>query len=94
LAHPKADFLRCDDGPSIFERLGIANAVSGVIAPLEREAGHAQVSFRTADVEGFKYFLSRSGADGRAKRLLLHGSPSVSRMFRDLVPRLADRFHL
>jgi pimeloyl-ACP methyl ester carboxylesterase len=52
------------------------------------------VAYRTADVDGFKIFYREAGAPGAPKLLLLHGFPSASHMFRDLIPLLADRFHL
>jgi pimeloyl-ACP methyl ester carboxylesterase len=52
------------------------------------------VAYRTADVDGFKIAYREAGAPGAPKLLLLHGFPSASHMFRDLIPLLADRFHL
>jgi len=50
--------------------------------------------FRTVDVEGTEIFYREAGDRGRPTILLLHGFPSSSHMFRDLIPELADRFHL
>ena len=50
--------------------------------------------FRTVDVEGTEIFYREAGDRGRPTILLLHGFPSSSHMFRDLIPKLADRFHL
>jgi pimeloyl-ACP methyl ester carboxylesterase len=50
--------------------------------------------YRTADVDGFNIFYRSAGAVGAPKLLLLHGFPSASHMFRDLIPRLSDRFHV
>jgi pimeloyl-ACP methyl ester carboxylesterase len=52
------------------------------------------VKYRTADVDGFKIFYREAGPAQAPKLLLLHGFPSASHMFRDLIPLLADRFHL
>jgi pimeloyl-ACP methyl ester carboxylesterase len=52
------------------------------------------ISYRTADVQGFNIFYREAGPATAPKLLLLHGFPSSSHMFRDLIPLLADRFHI
>src|SRR6202046_5916390 len=52
------------------------------------------ITYRTADVDGFKIFYREAGSPDAPKLLLLHGFPSASHMFRDLIPLLADRFHI
>ena len=52
------------------------------------------IKYRTADVDGFKIFYREAGPAQAPKLLLLHGYPSSSHMFRDLIPLLADRYHL
>ena len=52
------------------------------------------ITYRTANVDGLKVFYREAGASTAPKLLLLHGFPSASHMFRDLIPLLADRFHL
>jgi pimeloyl-ACP methyl ester carboxylesterase len=53
-----------------------------------------KVSFRKIDVDGFNVFYREAGSKGAPAILLLHGFPTASHMFRDLIPLLADRFHL
>ena len=52
------------------------------------------IAHRHADVDGFNVFYREAGPAGAPKLLLLHGFPSSSHMFRDLIPLLADRFHI
>ena len=52
------------------------------------------IKYRTADVDGFSIFYREAGSPDAPKLLLLHGFPSASHMFRDLIPLLADRFHI
>ena len=49
-----------------------------------------KVSFRKADVEGFNIFYREAGPTDAQTLLLLHGFPSASHMFRDLVPGLSQ----
>jgi pimeloyl-ACP methyl ester carboxylesterase len=53
-----------------------------------------KVNFRKVDVDGFNVFYREAGSSDAPAILLLHGFPSASHMFRDLIPMLADRFHL
>lgn len=53
-----------------------------------------RISNRTVDVDGLNIFYREAGTMGQPKLLLLHGFPSSSHMFRDLIPLLADRFHI
>jgi pimeloyl-ACP methyl ester carboxylesterase len=50
-------------------------------------AGQAQpVHYRSVAVGGIDVFYRESGLDSAPVVLLLHGFPSSSRMFRDLIP--------
>ena len=50
--------------------------------------------YSAEDVDGLKVFYREAGRVDAPALLLLHGSPSASHMFRDLIPLLADRFHI
>src|SRR5713226_6808385 len=52
------------------------------------------VSYRKVGVDGTNIFYREAGRQNAETLLLLHGFPSASHMFRDLIPLLADRFHL
>src|SRR6267142_882765 len=50
--------------------------------------------FKTADVAGLRLFYREAGDPSKPTIVLLHGFPSSSYQFHDLIPRLAGRFHV
>ena len=52
------------------------------------------VFFRTLNVEGLEIFYREAGPRDAPAVLLLHGFPSSSHMFRNLIPMLADKYHV
>lgn len=54
----------------------------------------AVTHYRTAIVDGHKVFYREAGDPEAPSLLLLHGFPTSSHMFRDLIPLLADRYHV
>jgi pimeloyl-ACP methyl ester carboxylesterase len=52
------------------------------------------IRYCTIEVEGIDVFNREAGNHETPGLLLLHGFPSSSHMFRDLIPRLADDFHI
>jgi pimeloyl-ACP methyl ester carboxylesterase len=52
------------------------------------------VSYRTVEVEGLEIFYREAGNPQRPTIVLLHGFPTSSHMFRDLITELSDEFHL
>ena len=53
-----------------------------------------KISFRKVEVDGFNIFYREAGPKDAPVLLLLHGFPTASHMFRDLIPQLSDRFRL
>jgi pimeloyl-ACP methyl ester carboxylesterase len=51
-------------------------------------------TFQHATVNGLKLFYREGGSKTAPTIVLLHGFPSSSHMFRDLIPQLADKFHI
>jgi len=51
-------------------------------------------TYHYAIVDGSKVFYREAGPKTAPAILLLHGFPTSSHMFRDLIPALADRYHM
>ncbi len=51
----------------------------------------AEVRYHTVDIDGVDVFYRESGPRDAPVILLLHGFPSSSHMYRNLIPALADR---
>ncbi|MBC7970176.1 MAG: alpha/beta hydrolase [Verrucomicrobia bacterium] len=51
-------------------------------------------TYRTVSIDGLDIFYREAGSRSNPTILLLHGFPTSSHMFRNLIPALADRFHL
>jgi pimeloyl-ACP methyl ester carboxylesterase len=52
------------------------------------------VHYRTARVDGLDVFYREAGPENAPVILLLHGFPTSSNMYRNLIPRLASSFHV
>ena len=55
---------------------------------------HRQVLHRSIEIDGVDIFYREAGPADAPTILLLHGFPTSSHMFRNLIPALADEFHL
>jgi pimeloyl-ACP methyl ester carboxylesterase len=60
----------------------------------ESKSVTSTVSYRTVTVEGLEIFYREAGPRDAPVVLLLHGFPSSSHMFRNLIPMLADKYHV
>src|SRR5262249_16823844 len=52
------------------------------------------VFYRTLNLEGLEIFYREAGPRDAPTVLLLHGFPSSSHMFRNLIPLLVDKYHV
>ena len=52
------------------------------------------VRFHAIDVDGINIFYREAGDATRPTLLLLHGFPTASHMFRDLIPELSAHYHI
>ena len=76
---------------------GLATLIAAmlfVVAAPAAFAGTPPVLHRTVEIDGLSIFYREAGPAEAPTLLLLHGFPTSSHMFRDLIPALADQFHV
>ena len=73
----------------------------GAVTPIEHAGanddarpGSPRVMYRTVKIDGLDIFYREAGPKDAPTVLLLHGFPTSSHMFRNLIPALADRYHV
>jgi pimeloyl-ACP methyl ester carboxylesterase len=69
-------------------------SAAGIAAAAAKTDATGQVRYRTVVVEGVEVFYREAGPGEAPVLLLLHGFPTSTQMFRDLMPRLADRYRV
>ncbi len=62
--------------------------------PAETGDPSGRVWYRSVEIGGLEIFYREAGSREAPTILLLHGFPTSSHMFRNLMPALADEFHL
>jgi len=74
----------------------LGSCLGAVPAQAQPPSSTAQpvVTFHVAKVRGLDIFYREAGPANAPTILLLHGFPSSSHMFRDLIPRLGERYHV
>jgi pimeloyl-ACP methyl ester carboxylesterase len=63
-------------------------------AAQETRQPDTQVHYRTIEIQGQDIFYREAGSKDKPTLLLLHGFPTSSHMFRNLIPALAADYHL
>jgi pimeloyl-ACP methyl ester carboxylesterase len=76
------------------------NGYASMRGPIAREPDEFEeeiqpvIHYRTANVDGHRIFYREAGDPTAPSLLLLHGFPTSSHMFRNLIPLVADRYHV
>lgn len=68
--------------------------VTAIMHSAARAESITNVAYRTVSIEGIEIFYREAGDPAHPTILLLHGFPTSSHMFRELMPALADQYHL
>ena len=79
---------------ALFRRAALAFVALWLVSGAVLAAQPHRTFYRTIAVDGAKIFYREAGDPKAPTVLLLHGLPSSSHMFRDLIPLLADRYHV
>ncbi len=89
---------------SMTTRLGLASILAAALylgsglapGPTAAEGNGSTTAtlHKTVKVDGLDIFYREAGPKDAPTILLLHGFPTSSQMFRNLIPALSDRFHL
>ncbi len=65
-----------------------------VQTPSAEQERTSAIRYRTEKIDGLDIFYREAGPKDAPSIVLLHGFPTSSHMFRDLIPQLADRYHV
>lgn len=80
---------------SLVVAASLAANMAMAASAIERSPKPAEkITYHYADVGGIKIFYREAGDANKPTLLLLHGFPSSSHMFRELIPRLSAYFHI
>lgn len=79
--------------------IGIAGMILLVLASVShisiaQKVSSTQLYYRTVKVSGLDIFYREAGLKDAPVILLLHGFPSSSHMFRNLIPKLSQHYHV
>ncbi len=67
---------------------------TGTVMAAEADGQRPTVYHRSMEIEGLDIFYREAGDPSKPTVLLLHGFPTSSHMFRNLIPALGDEFHV
>lgn len=78
-------------GAAVFGASTVSFATESIVAA---EPGDRTVRHRKIEIQGVEIAYREAGDPTRSTIVLLHGFPTSSHMFRELIPRLAERHHV
>jgi len=71
-------------------RIAKTRSVATDLSAVDRPVVH----YKTVEIDGLRIFYREAGPKDAATVVLLHGFPTSSHMFRNLMPALADKYHV
>lgn len=74
--------------------ISLSGLGSTFTASADERPQHQAVTYNHVEIEGQKIFYREAGSKDSPTILLLHGFPTSSHMFRNLIPQLADKYHV
>jgi pimeloyl-ACP methyl ester carboxylesterase len=80
--------------PALAASLVSAQAAVATNSPQATQGGLLVTHYRTQRIDGISIFYREAGPETGPVVLLLHGFPTSSHMFRNLIPLLADRYRV
>ncbi len=81
-------------GTALVGGVAVSEPQSGVVEAGDWATEAPRTFFRTEEIDGLEIFYREAGPADAPTIVLLHGFPTSSHLFRDLIPRLSDRFHV
>lgn len=93
------DRIQATEAPRRLAALTGAIALSAMVTPViagetDVNSGMPVMAYRTVEIDGSRIAYREIGANDKPTILLLHGVPSSSRMYDDLMKRLGNEYHL
>lgn len=72
----------------------VALGTTAVFVSAQTKPEAVRVTYNTVKIDGQSVFFREAGDKSKPTILLLHGFPTSSFMFRNLIPQLADKYHV
>lgn len=94
MIHPLRMLLAAAAAAPLIMALPVSAAARPAPRKVAMTAQAHPVAYRYATINGHRTFYREAGDPAAPTIILLHGFPSSSHMYRELIPALADKFHV